>query len=213
MIRIFLTLGVIVAVVGAVAYWQLDTKEKTARDAASRFAAALVDNDPAAAPSGGHDYVRGVRAYFGPVKEARVIGSHTESYRRANSTHAFAVADVFVRAERGPAVIEVDFDDGSLIDSEEITGVHEINPYAASGLAPAERKQLASAYLARDGDLADQKALSGAGPPPKPTAAPAETWPVASSGSRPGLDRAEKVLRCIQRAEGDAAKLQRCARS
>jgi hypothetical protein len=213
MIRIFLTLGVIVAVVGAVAYWQLDMKENTARDAASRFAAALVDNDPAAAPSGGHDYVRGVRAYFGPVKDARVIGSHTESFRQMNTTHSFAVADVFLRAERGPAVIEVEFDDGSLLDSEEITKVHEINPYAASGLAAAERKQLASAYLARDGDLADQKALSGTGAPPRPTPAPAEAWPVPSSGSRPGLDRAEQVLRCVQRAAGDPAKLQRCARS
>jgi hypothetical protein len=212
MIRIFLTLGVIVAVVGAVAYWQLDMKENTARDAASRFAAALVGNDPAAAPSGGHDYVRGVRAYFGPVKEARVIGSHTESFRQMNTTHSFAVADVFLRAERGPAVIEVEFDDGSLLDSEEITGVREINPYAASGLAAAERGQLASAYLARDGDLADQKALSGTGAP-KPTPAPAETWPLPSSGRQPGLDRAEQVLRCVRRAAGDPAKLERCARS
>lgn len=212
-------LAVLVAIGAGVAYWQLGVKEKSARDAASRFAAALVDNDPAAAPAGGREYVAGVRAYFGPVRAARVIGARNKTVRDRfpavddrGRTHTFPVAQLLLRTKRGPAVIEVEFDSGALLGSGGVTAVHELEPYEAPGRA-ADR-QLAAAFASRGGKPADQVVLSGAAPAPQPAeSAPVGQTRAPTSGARHLLDRAEKQLRCIERANGDAAKLQECARS
>jgi hypothetical protein len=62
-LRLIFTLAVFLAVAVVAVYWQLGVKEKSARVAATRFAAALVDSDPGAAPPGAGHYVSGVRAY------------------------------------------------------------------------------------------------------------------------------------------------------
>jgi hypothetical protein len=133
---LLVVLGVFVAVAGIAAFWQLGMKERSARDAASQFAAALVADDPGAAPAGGGDYVTRVRAHFGPVRSARVIGAHNETVRDRfpgaddrGRTHTFAVAQLLLRTERGPAVLEVEFDDGSLLGGRAISGVRELESY------------------------------------------------------------------------------------
>lgn len=209
-----LALAVVVAVGAALVHWQFGTQEKTARDAATRFAAALVANNPGTAPPGGGDYVTGVRAYFGPVRGARVIGTDRKTARSNSGTRNFPVVQLLLRAERGAAVIELEFDNGAFLGSEEISAVYELEPNGAPGLAADERNQLGAAYAARGGKAADQYALSGAGAPAQPGApAPSRESPVLPSGGSPELGRAEKQLRCIQRAEGDVAKLQHCARA
>src|SRR6185503_4317372 len=65
------------AIVGVV-FWGIGKNEQAAADAATRFAAALVENDPDAAPKGSPEYIRGMRAYFGPVTGARVLDTHNE---------------------------------------------------------------------------------------------------------------------------------------
>ena len=79
--------------------------------AATRFAAAVVENDPGAAPKGSPEYIKGMRAYFGDVTGARVIGTHNErADANTNTSRTYPVADVLLRSERGSAVIELAFD-------------------------------------------------------------------------------------------------------
>jgi hypothetical protein len=51
-------------IVGGV-FWAIGKNEHAAGRAATRFAAALVENDPGAAPKGSPEYIKGLRAYFG----------------------------------------------------------------------------------------------------------------------------------------------------
>jgi uncharacterized protein YjeT (DUF2065 family) len=59
---VLLVIAVLSAAAIAVVLVVNGTSEKTARDAARQFAAALVHNDPDAAPSGGNDDVRRLRS-------------------------------------------------------------------------------------------------------------------------------------------------------
>lgn len=56
-------------------FWILRESNKATTHGSHRFAAALVRDDPGAAPKGGADYVRSVRANFGPISSAPVIDS------------------------------------------------------------------------------------------------------------------------------------------
>jgi hypothetical protein len=207
-------LAVLVGVGAVLVHWQFGTQERTARDSATRFAAALVSDHPGKAPPGGGDYVDGVRAYFGPVRGARVIGTDRKSARSNSGTRNFPVVQMLLRTERGAAVIELEFDDGAFLKSEEISAVYELEPDGAPGLGADERDRLAAAYAARGGEPADQYALAGAGAPAQPSPPlPVTGSPAPPSGGSAGLGRAEKQLRCIQRAGSDAAKLQQCVRA
>jgi hypothetical protein len=133
--------------------------EKTARDGAARFAAALVHNDPAAAPPGADAYVTGVRAYFGAVTEARVIGAGTKNINAisSRSRRSFLVAERLLSTARGPAVIELEFRSTPIIDR--VSRVRELEPGRAGGLSARDRLRLASSYRARGGIAADALAL------------------------------------------------------
>jgi hypothetical protein len=207
------------AITGAV-FWAIGKNEEAAGDAAARFAGALVHDDRDAAPPGAREYVTGVRAYFGPVTGARVIGTHNEHAGSDTSQRTFPVADLLLRTERGPAVIELAFDSGGFA-SEKVTGVYELDPDDAPDLPARERKRLASAFAARGGipanDIAFQQAVAGTqqdapqsagqqGTPP-----PAPHRPAQAQRSR-DWRKAQSELRCVQRARGDVTKLLECAR-
>jgi hypothetical protein len=210
---VFMVAVVLLAVATVVVLWLNGKSENTARDAATRFATALVHNDPGAAPPGAGDYVAGVRAYFGAVKSARVIGARDRHINGTNrhTRSSFFVSDVLLRTESGPAVIELEFHLAPF--SDRVGGVHELRPGEAPGLTAQERNQLASAFAARGGDPADQTRLSESRArtrqPTPPTGR--ESPPQASGITLPR--RAEKILRCVRRAGSDAAKLQLCGRS
>jgi hypothetical protein len=79
--RLALILGAtasFMVVVAVICLALLGKEEQTARQSATRFAAALVHDDPAAAPPGAAEYVHSVRRYFGPVTSARVIGARNK---------------------------------------------------------------------------------------------------------------------------------------
>jgi hypothetical protein len=211
-IVIFGGTAVVIAVVVTVAgFWLSGKSEKTARHAATRFAAALIHNDPTAAPPGAGDYVTGVRGYFGAVISARVIGAHNKHWGSSNNKRSLFLAELLLRTERGPAVIELELPDTGLF-SERVSGIHELDPDDAPGLAARDRT-LAAAYAARGGWPAAEFQLDKAATSTLPTAPPptAESF-VPTSGNTSQLGAATKQLRCIQRADGDVAKLQRCAR-
>lgn len=194
---VFLVIAVLFAAAIPVVLLINGKSETTAREAATRFAAALVHNDPGSAPSGGDDDVRRLRTHFGAVTDARVIRVHNKSVNGidARNRHSFFVAELLLRTARGPAVIELEFPSAPFDDR--VDGVQELPPGRASGLSGQQRVKLASAYQKRTG---------------RPTAPPpAVESPVPAHGS-PGPRRAAQQLRCVERAEDDAAKLLACVR-
>jgi hypothetical protein len=207
--------GAVVAVAfTAILFWILGKSEQTARDASTRFAAALVHNDPSKAPPGADAYVTGVRAYFGPVTSARVIGARNKHVNTGDNadTRSFFVTQLLLRSKRGPAVIEVEFDNHALF-SDRVSSVSEVEPDDARGLSSQDRRQVEAAYAAGGGEAADLIAVDTArAAVPAPTPAAVPTSPAAPK--RTARQRAaRKQLRCVQRAGGDVARLQECARS
>ena len=208
------------AVIVGVIFWAIGKNEQAAGHAATRFAAALVENDPDAAPRGSPEYIRGMRAYFGPVTGARVLGTHNErADANTNTSRTYPVADLLLRGARGPAVIELAFDNGG-IGSEKVTGIYELHPDDAPKLPARDRERLASAFAERGGIPADGDTLKRATAQPRQLAAPrpaAATRPVTEPPARakpnPELRAAQNELRCVQRADGDVTKLRGCAGS
>ena len=200
------------AIVGSV-FWAIGRNEQAAGRAGTRFAAALIENDPGAAPKGGGEYITRMRAYFGAVTGARVIGTHNErADANTNTSRTYPVADLLLRSARGPAVIELAFDNGG-IGSEEVTGVYEVEPDDAPKLPARDREQLASAFAERGGIPADEETLSRATAQTRRPAAPRPAGaPALRANPNPGLREARNELRCVQRAHGDVTKLLKCTR-
>jgi hypothetical protein len=207
-VLVFVLAGAFLAVAIVVGVWLNGASETKARDAATRFAAALVRNDPRAAPAGAGDYVKGVRAYFGAVTSATVIGAHSKHVNTSNRYQSsdFSVADVALSTQRGPAVIELEF----TFFTKHVTDIRELGP-SAPGLTGPQRDRLASAVAARGGKLADDIALTDTSATIQSTPSPAGESPLHPGES--ALARAQTVLRCVQHADGDPAKLQHCAHS
>jgi hypothetical protein len=199
-------------IVGAV-FWGIGKNKGAAGRAATRFAAALVENDPGAAPTGSPDYIKGMRAYFGAVSDARVIGTHNErADANTNTSRTYPVADLLLRSERGPAVIELAFDNGG-IGSEKVTGIYELDPGDAPKLPANDREQLASAFAERGGIPADAETLKHPTAQTRQAAVPGSVGaPPVRAKSNPELRVARNELRCVQRARGDVTKLLECAR-
>jgi hypothetical protein len=214
-----------VVIVGGV-FWGIGKNKEAAGHAATRFAAALVENDPDAAPKSSPEYIKGMRAYFGAVTGARVIGTHNERADADTSTsRTYPVADLLLRSARGPAVIELAFDNGG-IGSEKVTSIYELHPDDAPKLPAGKREQLALAFAQRGGIPADEETLKRGSAetrqPAAPTPADAQQAPAKATprptGAQPGLAKptpelrkARKELRCVQRARGDVTKLMECA--
>jgi hypothetical protein len=212
--RMLVRVVVMAALIVGVVFWAIGKNEHAAGQGAARFAAALIDNDRRAAPDGAREYVDGVRAYFGPVTGARVIGTHNERAESGTkSSRTFPVADLMLRSARGPAAIELAFHNGG-IGREAVTSIFELDPDDAPGLSARDHEQLASAYAERGGIPANESTFkqltAQTRQPPAPR--PAEASPVRASPS-PRSRKAQKELRCVQRARGDVTKLPECARS
>jgi hypothetical protein len=187
-----------------------------ARHGAGAFAAALVHNNPQAAPQGAEQYVTGVRQYFGDVTSATLYRTHNHSVNTGNSadTRTYIVADVLLESKRGPAVLEVDFDNGS-IGSDHVSSVRELDPQHAPGLNSAQRQWIEAAFAKRGGKAVDSVTLSEATAPaaiPAPAPRPLHIKRVhVTSPANAALTKATKQLSCVQAAHGDVAKMQRCA--
>jgi hypothetical protein len=193
---IIISVTVVVAVAMVALFWILRTSNERTIHASTKFATALVRNDPSAAPDGGADYVKGVRAYFRDVSSARVIDSHNHSVNTGDNadTRSYYVGDILLATKRGPAVIELEFDNQSLANaSEKVSSIHELAPdkVRKHKLSASDRDALEAAYAQRGGKPGDL--LAPGGPPVKVKL------------------RVDKHLKCIQDAHGDVTKMQRCA--
>ena len=175
------------AVIVGVIFWAIGKNKQAAGHAATRFASALVKNDPDAAPKGSTDYIRGMRAYFGRVTGARVIDTHNErADANTNTSRTYPVADLLLRGARGPAVIELAFDNGG-IGSEKVTGSTSSTPTTPQSCG-SDREQLASAFAERGGIPADGETLQHAtAGPAQPAAQLPEAAQAASAKPTPEL--------------------------
>jgi len=211
--------ALVVAVAMVALFWILRESNESTLKASTQFATALVRNDASAAPPGGEEYVRGVRAYFGPITSARVIDSHNHSVNTGDSadTRSYYVGDILLRSERGLAVIELEFDNQSLANhSGKVSGIYELAPdkVRADKLSRSDRAALADAYGARGGKAADRIKLSGAFAELPKATAPAQAKPAPEPTADRAAQRrhraAVKKLHCVQAAQGDVLKLQQC---
>ena len=201
---IIIGVTVVVAIAMVALYWILRKSNEHTIHASTKFAGALVHNDPGAAPDGGADYVEGVRSYFGAVSSARVIDSHNHSVNTGDNadTRSYYVGDILLATKRGPAVIELEFDNQSLSNaSEKISSIHELAPdkVRKHKLSASDRDALKAAFAQRGGKPGELLAPTG------PVTQPVKT--VKVKVAKPPVD---EHLRCIQRAHGDVNKMLRC---
>jgi hypothetical protein len=196
-----------------------------ARHGANAFATAVVHDDPRAAPQGAEEYVSGVRRYFGDVSSASIYRTHNHGVNTGNTadTRTYIVADMLLESKRGPAVLEIDFDNGS-IGSDRVSSIRELDPKHAPGLNSAQRQRIEAAFAKRGGKVADTVTLLEA---PASPSAPAPVKAAPAPASRPvhhlrvhvsppanaALTKAAKQLKCVQAAHGDVTKMQRCTQS
>lgn len=135
-------------VLGAVV-WALASGETETNDASSSFATALVERDASLAPAGGGDDIERLHAYYGGVRDARRLNSH--SYGIASGDTRF-VAELLLQTGRGPAVIQVELE-GAQPDGAAVTGVRELAPAEVQeyALRDEETAALEKAFAARGG--------------------------------------------------------------
>jgi hypothetical protein len=193
--------------------------EKAARHGAGAFASALVHNDAQAAPPGAEQYVTGVRHYFGGATSATIYRAHNHGVNTGNSadTRTYIVVDMLLESKRGPAVLEVDFDNGS-IGSDHVSSIRELDPKHAPGLSAAQRERIEAAFAKRGAKAADSvtlldRAADVSTPALAPAASPRAVHVHRVHVTAPAdaaLSKAAKQLACVQSAHGDATKLQRC---
>ncbi|HEY1596326.1 MAG TPA: hypothetical protein VGF74_13085 [Thermoleophilaceae bacterium] len=203
--------------------WMNGKDSKAAQRGAAKFATALVAAKPSVAPDGAASYISGARSYFGPVTSAKIIGGHERGVNSQDTAdeRTYYVVEMLIQSKRGPAALELDFDDGA-IGSDRISGIHELKPSDARGLSDAQRAELSKAFAARGGKAADVVKLSGvaagagiAAPSVAKSTHQAKpalhiAKPVIPASASHRLDKATKQLSCVQRAHGDVAKLQAC---
>ncbi len=209
---IFLGAAMFASALAVTISWLNAKDSKGGHLGATKFAAALVHNDPSAAPAGASAYVGGVRAHFGPVTSARVIGGHERGVNSPDHAdeRTYYVIEMLIQSRRGPAALELDFDDGA-IGSQRISGIHELKPSEAPGISEAQRSQLAKAFAARGSKPAEDETLLGV----SATVVPSTPRPAVhiTVPAGPGVSKAVKQLHCVQAAHGDVAKMQKCSQS
>lgn len=216
----------VLSTVGALAFTgvlfvMIGPDQKPAGKAAQQLAAAMAANDPSAAPRGTAEFVKGVRTAYGPVREARALEAYRKRIESGSEGHyiTFWVTEIFVRAKRGAAVLEFENEDGTLTDIREVEPgeihasldeqTHDavITGFAERGAKPADWMTLNGTFLA-DGRVRDtvederRERKRGKSRPVATPRLPAEVEKMQK--------QADKRLQCVQDADGDVTKLQKC---
>ena len=196
--------------IAALVVWVLVSGEKAASDGSKQFAAALVGGP---APKGTDEYVRGVRSRFGEISSARVIDTRNHRVGRGNRSRTFHLSDVLLQTAKGPVVIELKFD-GMGIISKDISDVYELPPHDVpdSALTDEEFVALAKAYERRGGFFASDLSVASAEVPDAVKALPAKVRRFSRRSRRHReVRKAQRMLKCVQKAKGDVEKMAACA--
>jgi hypothetical protein len=226
-IAVLVSTFLFIGALGGFLWWYEGNEKDAARNASDDLAGALVENDAGAAPDGGSEYVTGTRKYFGPIREAETVDvRQVDNYGDTSNTaddRSWWTSTVFLRSERGAALLLVTFADS--IDPRDATveSIRELNPRrVAKGALTREQSQDARrGFKSRGGKTANALVLDGtftekqAGSQPEPSA-PAEQSPPepAPPVDRDAIERQQREgqrrLECVQNARGDIEKLKKC---
>jgi hypothetical protein len=211
--RVGLILGLTLlgmAALAAFLFWYLGGQEKAATREANKFIAALVKNDPAAAPRKGADYVRGVWRVYRRVDSAKLVDTHQRSthHSTSGSGHSWWVADILLHTGRGVAVVELAFEPNHLDpDTQVIDLLYELTPGRIPGgalddatLARVRADQRERGSVANDITFTFDNSFPGPSPGPTP-----------GKPVQPPKFHTPPVIKCIRRAHGDVTKIQKCA--
>lgn len=118
--------------IGAFVFWYEGNEKDAAQKTSDELAAALVDNKPSKAPDGASEYVKGVRKWFGPIKSAKTVDvRQVDNYGQTSSTgddRSWWTSTVFLRTERGAALLLVTFADSFDPKDARVESVRELNP-------------------------------------------------------------------------------------
>jgi hypothetical protein len=211
-------LGVTIAGIAALSaflFWYLGGQEKAATREAKKLIAALVKDDPSAAPRKGDEYVRGILRVYRRIDGAELIDTHQRSTHHATSGsgHSWWVADMLLHTGRGLAVVELAFEPNHLNpDTQVIDLMYELTPdrIPSGALDDATLARVRSDQRER-GSVANDFTFTFENPaPPRPL--PRTPGPTPGKPVQPPSFHTPPVIKCIRRAHGDVNKIQRCAR-
>jgi hypothetical protein len=210
--RVAIILGatlLFMAALGAFLFWYLGGQEKAATTQTKKFISALVKNDPSAAPRNGDDYVRGVWKAYRRVDSAKLIDTHQRSSKHTNSNSGYSwwVADMLLHTGRGLAVLELKFEPNHIDPKDQVIDLlYELTPgrIPDGALDGATLARVRSDQRERGGKPEDGITLDVSRVSPSP-GTPSRT------PARPRKFRQPPIVRCIRRAKGDVAKIQKCA--
>lgn len=204
------------AALAAFLFWYLGGQEKAATREANKFIAALVKDDPSAAPRKGDEYVRGIWRVYRRVDSAKLIDTHQRSTQHATSGSGYSwwVADMLLHTGRGLAVVELAFEPNHLDpDTQIIDLMYELTPDRIPGgvLDGATLARVRSDQRER-GSVANDFTFTFDNPSPRPSVPGRTPGPTPGKPVQPPRFHTPPVIKCIRRAHGDVTKIQRCAR-
>jgi hypothetical protein len=215
--RVGIILGLTLAGMAALAiflFWYSGGQEKAATREANRFVAALVKDDPSAAPPKGDEYVRGIWRVYRRIDSADLIGTHQRSthHSTSGSSHSWWVADMLLHTGRGLAVVELAFEPNHLNpDTQVIDLMYELTPDRIPGKALDDGTLTRVKSDQRErGSVANDFTFTFDNPSPPRTPGPTPGKPVQPT--HPPKFETPPVIKCIRRAHGDVTKIQKCAR-
>jgi hypothetical protein len=210
--RVAIILAVTVAGIAGLAaflFWYVGGQEKAATREAKKFIAALVKNDPSAAPRKGDQYVNGIWRVYRRVDSAKLIGTHKRSTHGTSASRHWWVADMLLHTGRGLAVLELAFESSHLNpNTQNIDLMYELTPDRIPSGA------LDDATLARvRSDQHERGSVANAFTFIFDKSAPGRTpGPTPGKPVQPPNFETPPVIKCIRRARGDVTKIQKCAR-
>ena len=207
---------IFMAALGGFLFWYLGGQESAAKEQANKFIGALEANRPGDAPENGDDYVRGVWKTFRRVDSVELLKTRQKSFRHRNTTggYSYWVADMLLHSGRGLAVLELSFEPNHIDPKEQVIDqLYELTPDRIPGdTLDARTLARVKSDLGERGDAANDFTLSTSGDSSFPSDANQPSAPKPSKPVKPPKYKQPPIIRCIRRAHGDVAKIQKCSR-
>ena len=202
---------------GAFIWWYEGNEKDAAQKASDELAAALQAGDKSGGPDGAGDYLTGIPAYFGPIKDAKTVNvRQVDNYSQTSNSaddRSWWTSTIFMHTERGGALLLVTFADSINPHDAKIESIRELSPkkVADGALSADELADAKRGFKSRGGKTANFVLLQGVGSPAQRPTAPEPSPPVDRSDIERRQREGQRRLKCVQDANGDIDKLKKCA--
>ena len=202
------------AAIGGFIFWYEGNEKDAAREASDKFATALVEKKPSAAPDGASDYVKGARKYFGPIKAAktvdvRQVDNYSQTSNSAND-RSWWTSTIFMRTERGAALLLVTFADSFDPKDAKVEAIRELSPRKVGdgALDATESRDAKRGFASRGGKAAPDLVLEGTFTMEQIERAKREA--PSEEEIEQQRDEGQRKLKCLQDAHQDIDKIKKC---